>query len=88
MAEAKKEWSHTSTPPYVIMAWTGSTLLSYFKQIHTRMMMMVMMMMMMIEVVVVVALFLPLNKRRGRPQSESACFGENKNLLLLPEIKS
>jgi hypothetical protein len=50
------------------------------------------MMMMMIEVVVVVALLLllilPLNKRRGRPQSESACFGEKKNLLLLPGIES
>jgi hypothetical protein len=61
------------------------TSLSYFKKTHTRMMM--------TEVVVVVApsslsLLLPLNKRMGRPQSESACFGENKNLLLLPGIKS
>jgi hypothetical protein len=60
------------------------TLLPYFKKIHTRMMMMI------IEVVValLLPLLLPLNKRRGRPQSESACFGENKNLLLLPGIES
>jgi hypothetical protein len=49
-------------------------------------------MMMMIEVVVVVALLPPLlhrmNKRMGRTQSESACFGENKHLLILMGIKS
>jgi len=51
MAEVKK-WSHTSTPPYVIMAWTGSTLLYFHTlKIHTRMMM--------IEVVVIIALLPP-----------------------------
>jgi hypothetical protein len=49
--------------------------------------------MMMTEVIVIIALLLPplllpLNKRRGRPQSESACFGKNKHLLILTRIKS